>query len=95
MLEECAKRCAELSGVFAAAEAFVRAAGEALRPDLAEQDPLLALTALKYVAVLDALVELRAGASTAGLPALDPAVARELISGLPSGKERTWPENVC
>ena len=77
MLERCAVKCAEQADLFAAAEPFVRATGEAFRPDLAEHDPDLALTALKYVAVLDALVELQSEAFLDESPPIEPGGAKE------------------
>jgi hypothetical protein len=53
-LDRCRAWLAENADLFLAASVHVQAVGQALRPDLAETDYDLALTALKYEFLLDA-----------------------------------------
>jgi tetratricopeptide (TPR) repeat protein len=56
-VERCVEHCVRHASDFLAAGTFIRATGEALSPDLRRVDPVLALTAEKYVQLLDALEE--------------------------------------
>lgn len=75
---------AEHAETFLAAGTFVRATGEALRPDLFQVDPELALTAEKFVRVLEVLQEAEAVVTLADVREV--AVADESLAA----RVRRW-----
>jgi hypothetical protein len=87
--------------LFLPAGIFIQAVAMTFRPDLAEEDYDLALTALKYERLLDTAEEAEAELSFAGIKPLAPSVVRELAERLrlqsetpvpvpAEPRERTW-----
>lgn len=77
-LEECHFRLAVQPDTFLPASVYVQAVGELLRPDLAEFDPELAVTAQKFIVLLDAFVAAEQSVTLADQPRLPPGVLKHL-----------------
>ncbi|MBI2806672.1 MAG: hypothetical protein HYX68_16960 [Planctomycetes bacterium] len=78
-LEGCRAWCLHHADLFLAASVHVQAVGATLIPDLLEQDPGLALTALKYEAVMNAAEEVEAELGMEAVEPLPAAVVRPLV----------------
>ena len=81
-LERCQLWLAEHVELFLAASVYIQAAGMAFRPDLADFDYALAVTALKYLDVLRAAETAEEELSLAGVQQLDAAIAQRVAAKL-------------
>jgi hypothetical protein len=79
-LDRCQEWLAEHADMFLAASVHVQAVGLAMRPDLAEQDYGLAVTALKYVDVLHAAETAEAQLALADVQPLARGVVLKLVA---------------
>ena len=66
----------------------VSALGEAVRPDLDEVHPDLAVTVIKYARILDALEDFHRHSALETLPALTPEAARAFLNEIRRGRKR-------
>lgn len=81
-LARCQEWLAEHVELFLAASVHVQAVGMAIRPDLADFDYGLAVTALKYLDVLQVAETAEEELSLAGVQQLDAAIARHVAAKL-------------
>jgi hypothetical protein len=79
-LAACQSWFSEHSELFVAATVYGQGVGMTIRPDLADFDYGLAVTALKYVDVLRATASAEAELALAGVRPLDSQVAQELVA---------------
>jgi hypothetical protein len=78
LLDECRRWCLEHAELFLPAGVFVQTLAQTFRPDLLSFDPDLALTAVKYEAILDVLEEAEALIRLDQVPVLDRETAQAL-----------------
>jgi hypothetical protein len=88
-LEPCLDWLAENAGLFLPAAVHVQAMGMSLRPDLAEFDYGLAVTALKYVDILYATKAAEEELSLSHVQQLDASQARRLAARFREERQRT------
>src|SRR5579885_91149 len=77
-LQVCRTWLMRHADLFLAASVFVQAVGMTFRPELADEDYDLALTALKYERILDAAEEAEAELAFVGLTPFNPSVLKAL-----------------